>query len=120
LRFILAAIALLLASPAQAADRWYAAPPPEYDHMDYQGELSIIRPQTMQEFRGLCTQFGATFACSRIWWPRATFKGRCQIVIVDDWLLQAARWTYEGALKHEMAHCNGWPQEHPGMRWVRL
>jgi hypothetical protein len=112
-------IFLLLASPAHAADRWFGAPPDEYEHMDYMGELSIVRPHTTQEFKQLCTQFGATFACSRIWKPIATWAGRCQIVIVDDWLLQAARWSYEGALKHEMAHCNGWPEDHPGMRWVR-
>jgi hypothetical protein len=94
-------------------------PPAEYGHMDYMGEVSIVRPHTIREFQQLCPSFGATFACSRIWWPTATTAGKCQIVIVDDWLLQAARWSYEGALKHEMAHCLGWPADHPGMRWVR-
>jgi hypothetical protein len=74
MRAILALALLLVASPAFAADKWYAAPPPEYDFIEYKGDLSIVRPHTMAEFKQFCTQFGATFACARIWWPTANSK----------------------------------------------
>jgi len=115
MRAILALALLLVASPALAADKWYGAAPPEYDFIEYKGELSIVRPHTLTELKQYCTQFGATFACARM----VRGQNWCQIVIVDDWLLQQFRWSYEGALKHEMAHCNGWPEDHPGMKWVK-
>jgi hypothetical protein len=92
MRAILALAFVLAASPACAADKWYGAPPPEYDYVEYKGELSIIRPHTLAEFKQFCTQFGATFACARM------IKGQnwCQIVIVDDWLLPAVSLALRG------------------------
>jgi hypothetical protein len=32
----------------------------------------------------------------------------CTVYIANDITLQAAAWSYEFILRHEIGHCNGW------------
>jgi hypothetical protein len=43
-------------------------------------------------------------------------NGKCEIFIGNDDVLRNADTTIEAVRRHEIAHCNGWPYHHPGMR----
>jgi hypothetical protein len=84
----------------------YAArlePPARYDH-PYNGQVD---ERVMQEaqVRSLCMSMGADLggvACS---WQS---NGTCHIVIPND-----GGASVEAFRQHEIAHCNGWPANHP-------
>jgi hypothetical protein len=84
----------------------YAAklePPAQYNH-PYNGQV-IERVMPVAEVRTLCMSMGADVlgvACS--WQSDNT----CYIVLPND--EQAPVATYR---RHEIAHCNGWPANHP-------
>ena len=83
----------------------YAArlePPAQYNH-PYNGRV-IERVVPEAEVRTVCISMGADggVACS---WQSA---GTCYIVLPDDEPLPVS--TYR---QHEIAHCNGWPANHP-------
>jgi hypothetical protein len=78
-------------------------PPAQYNH-PYQG-LVVERVMPVGEVRALCTSQGASprgVACSWV------SDGACYIVLPND--EQAPVSTYR---RHETAHCNGWPANHP-------
>ncbi len=84
------------------------APPAQYDH-SYAGTVIEMR-MTAAQVNSLCIKMGASdpamfgqnfLACS---WKDVT--KRCYIVIPDDE-------NYTVAKRHEIAHCNGWPKDHP-------
>jgi hypothetical protein len=91
------------ASPARAAAR--LEPPAQYNHA-YNGRVvERVMPET--EVRSVCISMGLDFltvACS--WQSNDT----CYVVIPNDG--QAPVDTYR---RHEIAHCNGWPADHPMM-----
>jgi hypothetical protein len=81
------------ASPARAAAK--LEPPPQYNHA-YDGQV-VERVMPEAEVRSVCMSMGLdvlTVACS---WQSN-----------DDG--QAPVDTYR---RHEIAHCNGWPANHP-------
>jgi hypothetical protein len=41
---------------------------------------------------------------------------RCYITIATDDIIRKTLLNYEIILRHEVAHCNGWPQNHPDGR----
>jgi hypothetical protein len=43
---------------------------------------------------------------------------KCAIIMLDDTFIRSLGWTTGHVLRHEMAHCNGWPPDHPGLRKV--
>jgi len=47
--------------------------------------------------------------------------GWCIITLPRTPVLKSAGYTANVVIRHEMAHCNGWPREHPNARnmWVR-
>jgi|EndMetStandDraft_2_1072991.scaffolds.fasta_scaffold124728_1 hypothetical protein len=85
-------------------------PPVIYDH-PYKGKLTIetvTREELMTQCAGVATT--TTLGC-------ASWRGdRCHIRLLADEIIKAAGWTRELMLRHEIAHCNGWPADHPGKR----
>jgi hypothetical protein len=84
-------------------------PPVKYDK-PYTGKLTIERV-TIEQLLARCTNANVrSLGCA--------FRSAadCLILLVDDASIKAAGWTYELMLRHETAHCNGWPASHPGIR----
>jgi hypothetical protein len=78
-------------------------PPVQYNH-PYVGRV-VERVMPVAEARALCTSQGASprgVACSWV------SDGTCYLVLPSD--EQAPVSTYR---RHETAHCNGWPSNHP-------
>jgi hypothetical protein len=78
-------------------------PPAQYNH-PYDGRV-VERVMPVAEARALCTSQGASpkaVACSWV------SDGTCYLVLPSD--EQAPVSTYR---RHETAHCNGWPSNHP-------
>jgi len=91
-------------------------PPPEFDY-PYKGELTVTRDS--DEFPTLrqCRPPGMILGCARVTIPFEGGPSRtCSIWIAPDSFLEIFGTNYEEMLRHELAHCNGWPSYHPGAR----
>ena len=78
------------------------APPPGYDH-PYRGHM-VETVMPLAKARAICGKRGALAdACS---W---TAHGTCYIVIPRGGPVKGLA-PYR---RHEVAHCNGWPANHP-------
>jgi hypothetical protein len=91
-------------------------PPAQYDH-PYKGDLTIIRT-AMQHVQEMCPPFQPgvpPVACATNDIPHTW----CRIVLAHDDELKAIDWDPQQILRHEMAHCNGWPADHPGARHLQ-
>lgn len=94
---------------------WAAlSPPTQYDH-PFKGDLIVIRT-SMRHVREICPPFQPGIppvACATHDNP-ATW---CRITLAHDEDFQAVGWNDpQQILRHETAHCNGWPADHPGAR----
>ena len=80
----------------EAAERWLTKP--------YSGEITVIRVP-WREVVEACEGSGykAIFGCALVG------KKSCDVLIADDLVGPG----YEDVLKHERAHCHGWPGHHP-------
>src|SRR5262249_45830530 len=101
-------VLLLLTSCVSAAHhvRYLAElePPAQYDHQ-YDGPIDE-RVMPLSEVSKLCISMGVDgrgVACAWV-----SDDGTCHIVLPNDY--QAPVSTYR---RHETAHCNGWPPNHP-------
>jgi hypothetical protein len=84
-------------------------PPVEYDK-PYDGKITI-ETVTNEQLRARCAAASqSSLGCA---FPGAN---SCRILLVDEATMKAAGWAVEVMLRHERAHCNGWPQSHPGRR----
>jgi hypothetical protein len=95
-------------SPARIAAQ--LEPPEQYDH-PYDGQV-VERVMPEAEVRSVCMSMGLdlfTVACS---WHSA---GTCHIVLPND-----GQAPIELFRRHEIAHCNGWPADHPRNGWYFL
>jgi len=47
-----------------------------------------------------------------------SFRGEdyCKIVRRDEATINAKGYTLETVMRHEVGHCNGWPEDHAGAR----
>src|SRR5262245_22654434 len=109
--------------PFTPADMWaytvlqdHPLPPLEYDH-PYQGPVVVYRAADQEDMRQKCNRtdlppFIPIFGCS---WA-ANDKHPCLIVVGDDATITKWGWTRNIVLRHEVGHCNGWPQDHGGKR----
>src|SRR5262245_22195841 len=94
-------------------------PPAEYD-VPYTGELTIWRVQSQQGIRQHCWR--ATFTEHAI---ACTVHSRpypsawCDVYVLEDAILKKVGLTLAAVLRHELAHCNGWPGDHSGGTSVR-
>jgi hypothetical protein len=105
-------------APARAAaqstppKRELLVPPPEYDY-PYKGEL-VVRHVSQKEVREACPSakytLGVALGCAHRW-PTS-----CHIILAPEADMKAAGYPPELVLRHEIAHCNGWPGDHPGAR----
>jgi hypothetical protein len=95
-------------------------PPVKYDK-PYTGELIIGRVATQQEIRALCPEYNKlktpATACTKTPHNDAT---RCYIFIVSDQVLKTIGSNYALVLRHELAHCNGWPADHAGGKKISI
>lgn len=86
----------------------WTLPPVEYDRY-YDGLELIIRIADDLLFEcGLPRE--TTMGCAK---PRGN---TCTIILREDAFIRSLGWTTAIVLRHEMAHCNGWPSNHPGLR----
>ncbi len=77
-------------------------PPPHYNH-PYRGPV-VETVLSLAQARAMCRRRGvASDACS---WVR---KGTCYIVLPKGGPVKSLA-PYR---RHEIAHCNGWPESHP-------
>jgi hypothetical protein len=86
--------------------------PPEYDHQ-YDGELVIV-DANQQLVRDKCPNakytLGVALGCAH---RGATY---CWIYLAPKVDMKAAGFPRDLILRHEIAHCNGWPGDHRGAR----
>ena len=88
-----------------------ALPPVEYDH-EYTGKLTVLKEPTYVFIRHVCADTPNPIACSFRTYDSASGETiSCLIMLGPD------TWSDERAMRHEMAHCNGWPGDHPGARY---
>jgi hypothetical protein len=92
---------------------WGSLPPPEFDHPYTEGEV-IEHRGDLDFIHQMCAHASTNTACL-LAVPRNN-NGRCEIFIGNDEVLRNAGTTIEAVRSHEIAHCNGWPYHHPGMR----
>ena len=106
-KLLLTSIAALsvLASAAHARPHINLLPPPQYDKQ-YDGELEMQRISTQEEIDRIC-KGTSHYACTL----RSHNGKRCWIFIATDDVLKSQGMHYAFALRHELAHCNGW--NHP-------
>jgi hypothetical protein len=102
-------------------------PPQEYDH-PFTGILMIQR-LSLDEISKICLAKHRT-GCSLVLNTdngvylnnRTGNRTACIAIVANDAGLQAEHMQFSGVLRHEIAHCNGWPGDHPGMeskyKWV--
>ena len=94
-------------------------PPAEYDHPYTKGPLEIIRipvaGDRLTEMIGPCRK--ERLGCAQ---PTNT---ECKVYIVadeyiarNDQAMKRLGIDYNIILRHEVAHCNGWPYDHPGAK----
>src|SRR5262245_48522178 len=81
--------------------------PPAQFAKPYDGALTITIVSSTDEVGQFC-DIGKTFllGCAR----RNAFS--CAIMLVKDELARAYGWNTGLMLRHEIAHCNGWPGNH--------
>lgn len=88
-------------------------PPKQYDHLFRgPGELIITQATSRDEVREKCV--GAV-------WPKAGAFGcsmnkswGCHVVLAPEADMKVVGLTTDITLRHEVAHCNGWPGDHRG------
>jgi hypothetical protein len=110
-------LAWVVSAHAEKPKKWLIEPPAEYDH-PYKGELLLWPVKSQADVRAFCpeSKFAAGFAlaCARV------RTGRCTVAIAPDDELRKFGFTHEIVWRHEIAHCNGWPGDHPNVRYWQL
>jgi hypothetical protein len=112
-KHILAAVALLAAAPAWGQPA-LAIPPDEYDH-PYKGKVTVQVFSDQKLLRAQCppSPFAYPLGCAR------AAMDVCYIALADVELLEKLKFPAEIVIRHERAHCNGWPPDHKGGRPVK-
>jgi hypothetical protein len=99
-------IPIAIPIPVREDPAHYAArlePPARYDH-PYSGQVDErVLPEA--EVRSLCMSKGADLSGVACSWQS---NGTCHIVIPNDGVAPVSAFR-----QHEIAHCNGWPANHP-------
>jgi hypothetical protein len=91
-------------------------PPPEYDR-PYTGKLTIERVADPAAVKLHCPELRYPVGCAKVAYDLSS----CVIFIVSDEFINRQpneirrlfAYSYENFLRHELAHCNGWPADHP-------
>jgi hypothetical protein len=84
------------------------APPPEYDH-GFVGVVTVTRVSDRGKMEEICRKPRAIGCASHY------TAGGCHIYVLDDETLSrlVVPIPYLLIYRHEIAHCNGWPADHP-------
>jgi hypothetical protein len=102
-------VAVIAAAWSAAQAQFLYLPPAEYDH-PYGGELKIIRVASQIAAKAACPNIPRVFSCALV------APQKCVIFLLSDEGLKELGFNPEYVLKHEIAHCNGWPGNHRGAR----
>src|SRR6516162_11185906 len=78
-------------------------PPAQYNH-PYDGQV-VERVMPLAQVRSVCMSMGVDLFATACSWHSA---GACYIVIPND-----GQGPVSAYRQHEIAHCNGWPANHP-------
>ena len=105
--FLARAIVLALFATSASAQTYVIVPPPEYDRA-YKGHLIISRIDSTTEVGRLCGQASPMLSCSQ------RRDNECNIIMATDDVIRVWGYPVDIVLRHEIAHCNGWPKDHPG------
>jgi len=87
-------------------------PPAYYDH-EFAGEVIVTEISMEQRLRKICEGFGANFQGQAGMACAFTLRGKCFIFTLSDRELELWNYDAKTVLRHERAHCNGWPNDHP-------
>lgn len=88
-------------------------PPSRYDHA-YDGEVIVSQISTEPRLREICQHFGVPLRSTSVVLACAfVHRDRCYIFSVPEKDLETWGASVKMVLKHERAHCNGWPANHP-------
>jgi hypothetical protein len=106
-------LALLLAMTVTAQAQ--LVPPAQYDK-PYTGRLTVDTVPTQRALAEICPIAAARtpnlIGCAM----RAHDGSHCRIVLVAEGVVVALGSSRARIMRHEIAHCNGWPGDHPGGR----
>jgi hypothetical protein len=115
---LLALCIILMANSAQAqmsieqpAMKPPVLPPVEYDH-PYKGRLVVTRADRSGIRKSCPNTFFPPLGCA---YRHAT---SCKVVLATDELIRAAGEDPDIVWRHEIGHCNGWPTDHRGARYL--
>jgi|SRR6516165_9021613 len=103
-----------------------AIPPIAYDH-PFRGKLTIERDLDQDTLHERCHTRGVTLGCTLI--PAANeciillakqdaFNFIRDMLAKKDSLKRVGEPDPQSIIRHETGHCNGWPADHPGARFV--
>src|SRR5262245_15516696 len=102
------AVLTLIVAPALAGSPYATVPPPEYDHL-YDGELHVADDLDLQVMRFVCGTPAVGCAVRNQPAP-----GHCIIFLARESDLAKSGHSMQTIRRHEVGHCNGWPQDHSG------
>jgi hypothetical protein len=99
-------------STSAAAEGPRVVPPPEFDRpFGPPGKVIVVTARDQNHVRELCP--GSKFAGSALGCAHLTAP-ECKIIVAADDVIKEAGYPPELVKRHEIAHCNGWPADHPG------
>jgi hypothetical protein len=100
-----------LGTPRSQLARIRLIPPKEYDYpFRGAGTMTIIKAASQDEVRERCA--GAVFPRVGAFGCSQTLSWGCRIVVAPEADMKVVGLTMEITLRHEIAHCNGWPSNH--------
>ena len=88
-----------------------ALPPAEFDH-EYTGKLTVLREDNYVFIRYVCKETVNPVACSYRTYDSVTGETLSCLI-----LLGPAAHGDPKVMRHELGHCAGWPNDHPGARY---
>jgi hypothetical protein len=109
MKYLVAVLLILVASPARGDP--HITPSAKYDH-EFPGEIIVTEMPSEAKLRKLCEGFGATFNKSTAIACAFAHRGKCFIFTIDPIEMAYTSYTWEQVMRHERAHCNGWPSDH--------
>jgi hypothetical protein len=107
---------LFAPAPLTAAKRAVPAvlPPLQYDH-PFGGLLFVQRLDTSEEILKVCPKPIAPYPALACAWQ---LRQGCLIIMVADEVIKSYHLDPDIVSRHEHGHCNGWPPDHAGARYV--
>jgi hypothetical protein len=88
-----------------------ALPPTEFDR-PYAGQVVITKWNDYSLIRHICKDVPSAIACSYRTYDGVSGEALSCLIMLGPVAHNDAR-----VMQHEMAHCNGWPGDHPGARY---